>query len=134
MVSFFVLGGCSGYEKMPLAPSLISNRLIPPEMDTLIIQARQIKHPALKPVEIDEREGLTPYGAAIVAVLINPGLIAARDKKDVAAAQLLQAGILPNPHVSPSMAFPIAGALQGATVGYGYGFTYEYNRLLRAER
>ncbi len=131
MVSFLIVaGGCSRYEKMPLAHDAVAQRLTPPGMDILRIKAGQLKHPLLKPVEIDEREGLTPDGAAVLAVLINPKLVAERDKKGVAAAQLLEAGILPNPQFSFSSDFPTGGATQGTTTAYGYGLSYDIKSLV----
>ena len=125
-----VPAGCSIYRKMPLTSDVIEQRLIPSDMNTLRIQAREIKHPLLKPVEINDREGLTPEGAAILAVLINPKLVAERDKKGVAAAQLLQASILPNPQFSFSTDFPTGGATQGTTIAYGMNLNYDIKSLI----
>ncbi len=93
--------------------------LKPPSMEALRIQAKEIKHPTLKPLDIDLQKGLSPDGAAIMAVLANPSLRIARDRKGIAAAQLWQAGILPNPQFSYSLDVPTGGATQGAFNAYG---------------
>ena len=64
------------------------------------MQAKEIKHPLLKPIDFDIRNGLSPDEAAVLAVIANPKLRASRDERQLAAAQLLQAGILPNPQFS----------------------------------
>ncbi len=98
--------GCISYHEKPLSDDAVDAKLSAPSMAVLKIEARSLKHPILRPVEIDEQKGLTPDGAAILAVLINPELKAERDKKGVSAAQLYQAGILPNPQFSGSSGFP----------------------------
>lgn len=129
---FFLIAvsGCSRYEKMVLTPGVVTQRLSPPDMANLRIEARQIKHPLLRPVEIDEHEGITPDGAAILAVLLNPKLVSERDKKGVAEAQLLQAGILPNPVFSYSVGVPIGGITGGTVNTHSYGLSYDIRALV----
>ena len=62
---------CTTYHEKPLTPAAVVARLSPPNMDALRVEAKHIKHPILKPIEIDEQRGLTPDQAAILAVLIN---------------------------------------------------------------
>ena len=68
--------------------------------------------------------------AAILAVIANPDLRAARDKKGLAQAQLLQAGILPNPQVSYSLDIPQAGATEGTTKAYNISLSWEIVSLI----
>ncbi len=82
---------------MPLDPGAVKEKLTPPDMAALRIQAKEIRHPILKPIDLRLENGLSPEEAAILAVLVNPSLKAARDQKGIASAQLFQAGILPNP-------------------------------------
>jgi len=49
---------------------------------------------------IDVARGIGPDEAAAIALYSNPALRAIRDRRGLAAAQLIQAGILPNPVVS----------------------------------
>jgi outer membrane protein TolC len=85
-------------------------------------------------VEIGADGSLTPRGAAVVAVLQNPALRAARSKRGVAAAQLLQAGILPNPQLSAGMDFPIAGSTDGAVNAFSLGATWDITALISREQ
>jgi outer membrane protein TolC len=57
-------------------------------------------------------------------------LRAARDRRGVAAAQLLQAGILPNPGLSYSLDIPTGGDTQGTVNAYALGLTYEVIPLI----
>jgi len=84
----------------------------------------------LKPVDIDLQDGLSPHEAAILAVLVNPKLKAERDKRGVSAAQLYQAGILPNPQFSGSLDFPTGGTTQGTVNGFGLGIDYDIYTLI----
>ena len=70
-------------------------------------------------MKLDFDDGLSPDEAAVVAVLLNPALRAARAERGLAAAQLLRAGLLPNPELSGNLEFPIA--TEGEVVGYGVG-------------
>ncbi len=98
--------GCAFYHPRPLDERAVKESLKAPDKDRIRVQARELKHPILKPIDLDLAKGLTPEGAAVLAVLANPALKAARDKKGVAAAQLLQAGILSNPQLSYNLDFP----------------------------
>jgi outer membrane protein TolC len=125
-----VLGGCSRYKAMPLSPSAVQRGLAVPAADQLRVQARSIKHPLLKPVIFDDRDGLTPDQAAIMAVLVNPSLRAARDQRGLAAAQLLQAGILPNPQVSFGEEYPYGGEIEGALTSSAVGVSWDVTQLI----
>jgi outer membrane protein, heavy metal efflux system len=110
------LAGC--YHALPLTPAAVDQSLAPPNMDTVRTIAGTLKHPILRPVAFDDRDGLSPDEAAILAVLANPSLRAIRDGRGVAQAQVLQAGILPNPSVSGEGEFPqhAPGEVNGYTL------------------
>ncbi len=130
-ISLLVLGvGCVSYHSMPLNSEAVARKLSAPNMETLKVEAREIKHPVLRPVELDENRGLTPDEAAILAVLMNPRLRGQRDRRGIAAAQLYKAGILPNPQFSGSMDFPVAGSTQGTVTAYGLGLGYDIYALI----
>jgi outer membrane protein TolC len=114
---------------MPL-PSEISSKAAPPDYAEIRIQAGQISHPVLKPIEFNEKDGLSPDEAAILAVLVNPKLKAARDKKKIAAAQLLQAGLLPNPRLSYDMEFPTGGETEGTVTAFAVGADWDIRSLV----
>ncbi len=129
-IALGILQGCATYHRMPLDHSTVTQRLMPPSMEAIRIRAKAIKHPILKPLDFDDRNGLSPDEAAILAVLINPKLRAIRDQREVAAAQLLQAGILPNPQFSYSLDVPTGGSTQGTINAFGLGLSWDITSLI----
>ncbi len=125
-----MLSGCATYHPMPLDKTAVDRALTPPALEMVALQASQSHHPLLRPVNFDLRDGLSPDEAAILAVIVNPQLRALRDQKGLAQAQLLQAGILPNPQFSYSLDIPMAGATQGTVKGYGLGLSWDIVSLL----
>ena len=105
-----IFTGCATYHPMPLDKAAVDKALAPPALESIPIKAELIHHPLLRPVNFDLRDGLSPDEAAILAVIANPKLRALRDQKGLAQAQLIQAGILPNPTISYSLDIPMAGA------------------------
>ena len=75
-----LLASCTRYKPMPLSSSAVEHGLAAPDPKQLQVSARSIKHPLLKPIAFDDRQGLTPDQAAILAVLANPSLRAVRDR------------------------------------------------------
>ncbi len=121
---FIAVSGCTAYHEKPLTPAAAA-----PDMAALTVEARHIRHPILKPVKMDATKGLSPDEAAVLAVLVNPTLKAERDKRGVSAAELYQAGILPNPQFSASIDFPVAGSTQDTVTAYGLGLDYDIASL-----
>jgi len=106
LLSGLLFAGCTAYHSMPLSPETVEQALIPPTGEVLHVQAKSLHHPILPAMDFDERDGLSPQEAAVLAVLANPGLRAIRDQRAIAEGQVLQAGLLPNPHLGYSMSFP----------------------------
>ena len=109
MTLWILLPACTGYHALPLSPEAAGET---PNMTRIRIAAQEISHPILKPLDFDDRNGLSPDEAAVLAVLANPGLRAVRDQRAIAAGQVLQAGILPNPRLTyfvsiPTGVFPV---------------------------
>ena len=100
------LGGCRRYEALPLGAKAKASALAQPDLARVEVQAKTLRHPILKPLRVDFRDGLSPEEAAVVAVLANPDLRALRDQRGVAAAQLLDAGLLPDPILSHTQDVP----------------------------
>ena len=124
------LTGCATYHPMPLDKAAVDKALAPPALESIPLKARMIHHPLLRPVNFDLRDGLSPDEAAILAVIANPQLRALRDQKGLAQAQLIQAGILPNPQLSYSLDIPMAGATEGTVKAYGLGLSWDIVSLL----
>ncbi|MDA8174539.1 MAG: TolC family protein [Nitrospiraceae bacterium] len=125
-----LLCGCAIYQPKPINRQAISGRLAAPDIQSLRIKARQIKHPVLKPRNIDFAKGISAQDAAIIAVIANPQLRAERDRLGIANAQLLQAGILPNPAFSYSLDVPSGGSDQGTVNAYGLGLDWSIIKSL----
>ena len=103
MTLWILLPACTGYHALPLSPEAAGET---PNMTRIRIAAQEISHPILKPLDFDDRNGLSPDEAAVLAVLANPGLRAVRDQRAIAAGQVLQAGILPNPRLTYVLSIP----------------------------
>jgi outer membrane protein TolC len=125
-----VMSGCATYHKLPMDQSTVSENLKPPSIETIRIKAKSIQHPILKPIEFNIRDGLSPDEAAILAVLANPTLRAIRDQKGISAAQLLQAGILPNPQLSYNLDIPTGGNTQDTVNALGFGLGWDITSLI----
>ena len=124
------LTACSTYHAKDLNVQALAQQNTSISNDQLHIQARQIKHPLLKPVPFDLSDGLSPDEVAILAIIQSPELRAARSKQGVANAQLLQAGLLPNPRLAYNYADPSGGLQQGKVQGYGLSLDWEFTALL----
>jgi outer membrane protein, heavy metal efflux system len=126
----FLIPACATYERMPLDQTAVAAKLATPSMEAIQVQAKEIQHPILKPIEFDIRNGLSPDEAAILAVIANPKLRAIRDQRKLAAAQLLQASILPNPQFSYALGVPTGGATQGTVNAFNYGPSWEITSII----
>lgn len=125
-----VLSACAHYQPLPLTEDSIQQQLQTPSREQLTIQAAKIKHPLLEPVKFDMEDGLSPDEAAILAVLRNPELRVARDQHGIAKAQLLQAGLLPDPQVSYSFSAPSGGTDLSMSNAFGLGLSWEATALI----
>lgn len=124
------LQGCATYRPAPLDHAAVRESLSPPSMERVRVLAMEIQHPILKPLTIDDRNGLSPDEAAVVAVLANPMLRAVRDKRGVAAAQLIQAGLLPNPQLGYTIDVPAAGPTGGTVRAFGLTLNWDVASLI----
>lgn len=124
------LSGCATYQPNPLTKDAVDMQLTVPEESALTIAAQAIAHPLLKPVALDASDGLSTDEAAILAVLLNPGLKATRSQIKVGQAQLFQAGILPNPKVGANLDFVVGGNIAGTQTAQGLGLSWNLQQLL----
>jgi outer membrane protein TolC len=79
---------------------------------------------------VDVRHGIGPDEAAAIALYSNPALRAIRDRRGLAAAQVIQAGILPNPVVSYERDYVTGGNTAGTTTGYTLSAGWEFTALI----
>jgi cobalt-zinc-cadmium efflux system outer membrane protein len=124
------VAGCQTYRPQPLSAEGVDRALRAPEMNALSVRASTLHHPLLPTVAIDTRDGLDPDEAAVVAVLVHPMLRAVRDERGLADAQVLQAGLLPNPQLSATVEPVTGGATAGTFTGYGYGASWDLSALI----
>jgi cobalt-zinc-cadmium efflux system outer membrane protein len=130
VVLFLALEGCQQYQSKPLEPAVVEEALTPPGAEALQVQAEALRHPILPPVKVDLQDGISPDEAGVLAVLLNPSLRAARSDRALAEAQLLQAGLLPNPDLSFDFETPTGGDTAGTVNAFGLGLNWDVASLL----
>src|SRR5438034_2287517 len=96
----------------------------------LRIPASRFQNRSREQLSIDLRRGIGPDDAATIALYSNPALRAIRDGRGLAAAQLIQAGILPNPIVSYARDYVTGGDTAGTTTGYNFTAAWELSALV----
>ncbi len=138
LVLLLATAGCAGPPAEPLTAASVDAALAPPDLTQIRAPIRaQIRvrapvavHPLLPPIPFDERDGLSADEAAIVAVVANPALRAARDRRGIAAAELLRAGILPNPELSASVGWPVGSGTGDTITGFDLGLDWNLSALI----
>ena len=120
------LGGCVVYHPKPLD---LQARL-PMEIPRLSVDPATLHLPHLAPHTFDPQDGLDSTEVAILAVVNNPGLRAARDAVGVARAQAFAAGLLPDPQLSAGLDFPTNSVAGSTSTAYSLGLNYDLNALL----
>ena len=113
--------GCATYHSRPLPDPAARLSTPAPTEERLRVAAAELDHPLLKPLALDLSDGLSPEEAAVLAVLANPSLAAVRDRHGEAAAQLVVAGLLPNPDLSAELDHPHGAGSGGTTDVYNLG-------------
>ncbi len=127
---WLLLLSCASYHPRPITHESVAKALAPPSEKTLRVRASKLKHPILKPLPINLSDGASPDEAAVIAVLANPDLQVVRDEEDIASAQLMEAGLLPNPQLSASLEVPAGGNTKGTINAYGLQLDWNINTLL----
>jgi outer membrane protein TolC len=125
------LVSCASYRPLPLTPGAVDQALTIPSADILTREAGKLHHPLLRPVKLDPDQPLSPEQAAVLAVLVNPALRAQRDRAGVSSAQLMAAGLLPNPVLSSSLGILTGGP--GTANSFSTGPTWDVMSLLTRE-
>src|SRR5437667_2677582 len=102
-----------------------------PSIETILrVPASRFQSPSREQLSIDLGRGIGPDDAATIALYSNPALRAIRDRRGLAAAQLIQAGILPNPVVSYARDFVNGGSTAGTRDGYALSAGWELSSLV----
>jgi cobalt-zinc-cadmium efflux system outer membrane protein len=125
-----LLIACTSYRAMPITPDRTAADLAMPTPDRLLKQISELKHPLLTPVPFDPHKPYSADVVAVLAVILNPNLRSTRDQHAIQSAQVLQAGILPNPQLSASFSEPFTGDPNETTVGFAYGLSWEFTALI----
>lgn len=125
-----VLSGCATYQARPLDQDAVNTALTAPKLEAVRVAATGLNHPLLAPLVIDGRDGFSPDEIASMVVITSPQLRALRDQRGVVQAQVLQAGILPNPQLGYALDRPTAGNEPGLVNGRSLGLSWEITSLL----
>ncbi len=122
--------GCATYAPRPLPSPDTLVRAPRPDLPELVAAAASLDHPDLPPLAIDLSDGLSPREAAVLAVLSSPDLVAARGARGEAAAQLVGAGLLPNPSLSLEADRPYGAGAAGTVTATNTGLDVAIDPLL----
>src|SRR5581483_792528 len=102
-----------------------------PPASILRVPVSRIRHSDPEPMTFDLREGIDPDQAAVIAVFLNPALRATRDRRGLATAQLIAAGVLPNPQVSYTREWVTGGnTVDTVPTAYSFSAGWEVTSLL----
>ncbi|MDB5776541.1 MAG: hypothetical protein JWP38_2674 [Herbaspirillum sp.] len=126
LLTVMMLGACSTYQSMPLndRPATLD------EIPHLTVDVKQLPLPELPahPFAPSNR-GLDITDVAILAVVNNPDLKAARNDVAIAHAQAFSASLLPDPQLAMSADFN-RNPDSTSTRGYSIGPSYDFGSLL----
>jgi outer membrane protein TolC len=119
------LSACATYEPKPLptGPDVVS------DVGGITVDAAKLSLPELHSHRFDAADGLDMTEVAMLAVVNNPALRAARAKAGVARAQAFAAGLLPDPQLSASRDVPRESD-PTLTSAYSIGLAYDLNALV----
>ena len=126
LIALAGLSGCAHYQPKPLVtrPDLLNR------VPHLVIQPQKMPLPELAAHAFNPDDGLDMTEVAILAVVNNAELKAARDERGLARAQLLAAGILPNPQFTWGLDFPLNSDPGGVMTAFNLGINYDLQALI----
>jgi outer membrane protein, heavy metal efflux system len=96
----------------------------------LRVPASRFQNRSSEDLHVDLAKGIGPDEAATIALFSNPALRSIRDRRGLATAQLIQAGILPNPVVSYERDYVTGGNTSGTRTGYTLNAGWEFTALI----
>ena len=113
--------GCATYHPMPLdafgSGDASARRVAAVDSSALRVAASSLRHARIAPIRINFADGLSADEAAVVAVIANPDLRAARAGRKVARANLVAAGMMPNPTLDGELDVPTGANSANEVVG-----------------
>ena len=124
------LGGCSFYHAQPLSDAAVAAALQPASVQSIRVAVEKYSHPLLKPLSIDGRDGFTPDEIALMTVVASPRLRATRDQRGIVQAQVIQAGLLPNPQLGYTLDQQYGNADPALINGESLGLSWDISALL----
>ena len=128
--ALLVATGCQSYTPKQLTEERVDQALAIPGIDELAGLVQQSQHPLLPPMTVKLDDGVDPDEAMALAVVLNPSLRVERARRGIAAAQTIQAGLLPNPQLSLSADVPVGGATAGTYNALGAGLSWDIGALI----
>lgn len=96
----------------------------------LRVPASRFQNRSPEDLHVDLAKGIGPDEAATIALFSNPALRSIRDRRGLATAQLVQAGILPNPIVSYERDYVTGGNTARTRTGYTLSAGWEFTSLI----
>lgn len=123
--------GCSFAGPEPLRPASEVTAAPPDTAVSLGEAVRALHNPLLADKPVDWSDGLDPDEAALVAAANNPELRAARAARGEAAAELTEAGLLPNPTLGGEAEQPTSGpGSESLVLSYGLSLSIDTQSLV----
>ncbi len=129
-LAWFALSGCSLHQGSPLPP--LAALAAGPALEPAALRARidEIEHPLLSPQPVVLSDGISPMEAALLAVVLNPGLAAARARRGEARAGVIAAGVLPNPVFTGGLDRPYGNGSAGLDDAFSLALSIDSQRIL----
>jgi len=119
-----LLSACATYQPQALPDDADLAAHVP----ALDVPADTLRIPGAHARAFDPRDGLDATETAILAVLNNPDLRAARARASISRAQVFEAGLLPDPQLAAGVEHPVSGP--DARDGYSLGLSQSLRDLV----
>jgi len=130
LLPWVLAAGCSFYRGAPLPPADLPLRTELPPSGHVGEELDRIGNPLVASRKLSMDGALDPDAAALLALVLNPELVAARDAHGEAAAQLLQAGLLPNPSLAGEADQPYGSQAAGLVTALNFGLSIDARTIL----
>src|SRR5258708_19533537 len=122
--------GYQSYHSQPLLDSGRAGNARARSLNALEVDLAQLQHWFVQRMALMCKRGMGTDQAAVLSVLLSPKLVAERDRRGLAQAQLVQAGILPNPSIGITQDFVTGGFTKGAFNPYGFNASWDVSSLV----